>query len=91
MMGQDWYFLVAPAFERSVITLGQSDAELIIEAQKASDKNVYIESASLNGARLDRAWIRHEEIRHGAVLSFSLSSSETDWGRHNPPPSPLSS
>ena len=91
MMGQDWYFLVAPAFERSVITLGQSGAELIIEAQKASDKNVYIESASLNGARLDRAWIRHEEIKHGAVLSFSLSSSETDWGRHNPPPSPLSS
>ena len=34
MMGQDWYFLVAPAFERSVITLGQSGAELIIEAQR---------------------------------------------------------
>ena len=91
MMGQDWYFLVAPAFERSVIRLGESGLELVIEAEGASGEKCYIESATLNGEALDRAWIRHEEIKNGAVLSVSLSSSATNWGQNNPPPSPLAS
>ena len=39
-----------------------------------------------NGAPLGRAWIRHAQIKDGAVLRFSFSDVDTGFGRNTPPP-----
>jgi len=90
MMGQDWYFLTAPAFTRSVIQLGESGKQLVIEAPDASPAHLYIQSARLNGKSLTRAWLRHNEIKEGALLELTLSDQQNSWGKGQPPPSPLS-
>lgn len=89
VMGQDLYWLTSPLFEETVVELGGGKA-LRIEAPGADEQHIYIASATLNGAPLDRAWLRHAEIAGGATLRFELSAEPTRWGRNNPPPSPLS-
>jgi len=88
VMGQDLYWLTTPAFTRSEIALGQSGRSLIIEAPKAGHTMAYVQSASLNGKNLNRAWICHAEIAGGATLHFELSAEPTDWATSCPPPSP---
>ena len=89
MMGQDWYFLTAPAFTRSEIQLGESGKKLMIEAPDASESHIYIIGATLNGKPLERAWVRHDEIVGGAVLRFELAEEPNGWGKGEPPPSPM--
>ena len=91
MMGQDWYFLTAPAFTRIEVSLGESSRKLIIEAPKASPAHLYIAAASLNGKALNKAWIQHHEISDGAHITFDLSTTPTTWGRDTQPPSPITS
>ena len=91
MMGQDWYFLTAPAFTRIEVSLGESSRKLIIEAPKASPAHLYIAAASLNGKALNKAWIQHHEISDGARITFELSTTPTTWGRDTQPPSPITS
>ncbi len=89
MMGQDWYFLTAPAFVSSEIQLGLSGKSLQIKAPGASETHIYIIAATLDGEPLDRAWIRHQEIANGAVLKLDLAETPNSWGRGAPPPSPM--
>ena len=89
MMGQDWYFLTAPVFKTSTIQLGEAQEILTIIAPAASSKNVYISGAKLNGQPLMRAWIKHEELKNGAVIELDLTNKENPWGVGHPPPSPL--
>ncbi|MBN1553459.1 MAG: GH92 family glycosyl hydrolase [Phycisphaerae bacterium] len=88
VMGQDLYLLTSPLFERTEIRLGRTDHCLVIEAPGAEEGR-FIQSASLDGRPLDRAWIRHEEIKDGATLRLELSETPTAWGATTPPPSPL--
>ena len=91
MMGQDWYFLTAPAFTRSVIALGESGGTLTVLAPAAAESNVYIVGAKLDGAPLERAWVRHAEVATGrAVLELDVAAEPGGWGEgFEPPPSPL--
>lgn len=90
MMGQDWYFLTAPAFTHSEIALGRTGKRFVISAPEASPDHLYIASAKLNGRPLHQAWITHDMITAGAVLAYELSTSPTTWGRSPTPPSPMS-
>jgi len=89
IMGQDLYLLGPPVFTRSETRLGESDAALIIEAPDAGGERPYVAGATLDGRPLERAWLRHSEIAHGATLHLDLSAEPSDWGRGTPPPSPL--
>jgi putative alpha-1,2-mannosidase len=46
-----------------------------------------VQSATLNGRPLDRAWFRHGEIRDGATLELQMGPAPSAWGRDQPPPS----
>ncbi|MBB6694023.1 glycoside hydrolase family 92 protein [Cohnella xylanilytica] len=95
VMGQDLYLLSAPLFRRTAIRLGEDGGELVIETEGADPgaDGVRIAAATLNGAPLDRAWVRHAEIAGagGAVLRLTLAASPSDWGagEERVPPSPL--
>lgn len=83
--GQDLYLLNSPVFPRAELDLGQGK-RLLITAENAGPKNPYIQSATLNGQPLDRAWLRHSEIADGGTLVFVLGSGISNWGKLQPPP-----
>ncbi len=47
--GQPFYYLCSPLFQRSTINLG-GGRTFIIEAPETSETNLYVQSATLNGA-----------------------------------------
>ena len=89
IMGQDLYLLTTPIFTRIEIELGQSGNQFIIEAPGADKGLPYIASAKLNGQPINRAWLSHHEICHGATLALKLSATPTDWAKGDAIPCPL--
>ncbi|HKZ79350.1 MAG TPA: GH92 family glycosyl hydrolase [Pyrinomonadaceae bacterium] len=84
--GQPFYYICTPLFRRSTISLG-GGRTFVIEAQDTSEKNLYVQSATLNGRPHDRAWLKHEEIARGGRLVLSMGPEPSAWGRADRPPS----
>jgi len=49
--------------------------------------NHYVQSVTLNGVDLPNAWFRHDQIKDGATLVFTMGFAPTNWGKATPPPS----
>ncbi len=78
--GMPYYALGSPLFEQATIKSEYGDW-FIIRANNVSDKNRYIQSATLNGQPFNRPWIRHEEILSGGELILQMGSEPNpDWG-----------
>ncbi len=74
------YEIGSPIFEKSTIQLSEGKT-FTIKADNVSDKNIYIQSASLNGKQLNRSHITHQEIIQGGTLHFVMSESPNKtWG-----------
>ncbi|MEA3444447.1 MAG: GH92 family glycosyl hydrolase, partial [Bacteroidota bacterium] len=58
------YVIGSPIFPKAEIKINESKS-FIIEAKNVSKKNIYIQSANLNGKPLERSYIKHEEITAG--------------------------
>ncbi|MCB9479035.1 MAG: glycoside hydrolase family 92 protein [Deltaproteobacteria bacterium] len=74
-IGQPVYQLTAPIFERVAIETVDEDgnaAEFVVFAPDVSSENRYIQSATLNGTVLNRAWLTHREIANGGELVFEM-------------------
>jgi len=84
--GQPFYYIGSPLFRRSTIRVGRNRS-FIIEAAEATASNKYVQSASLNGKPLGRAWLRHEEIIRGGKLELRMSDKPSNWARAQRPPS----
>jgi putative alpha-1,2-mannosidase len=84
--GQPFYYVCAPLFPRSTINLG-GGRTFVVEAPDASQTNQYVQSATLDGRALNRAWLRHEEIARGGRLMLRMGAKPSLWGRDNRPPS----
>lgn len=67
------YQLGTPLFEKVTIKTGP-EKKFIITANKNSDKHIYVKEVLLNGDKLDRTWITHEEIVQGGTLEFVLDT-----------------
>ena len=79
--GAPYFALGSPAFEHAEIdTRGGT---FTIESPGSGP---YVSNASLNGAPLDRAWVRASEMTGTLRLERSATANE-DWGADNRPPS----
>ncbi len=79
--GQDIYLITSPVFTKSSIKLSNGNVFEIV-APGASDQNIYIQSAELNGQPLDRCWLRHSEILAGGTLTLVMGPTPSSWS-HN--------
>jgi len=84
--GQDFYYIGSPIFTRSTIDLG-NNRKFTIEAFNSSEANKFIQSATLNGKQIERAWLRHSEVANGGKLVLQMSDKPSNWGNANRPPS----
>ena len=85
IIGQDIYLLTTPLFEKTELDIGFGGKTLIITTNNPG-KGKYIQSATLNGKPLSRAWLKHSEIANGAEINFICSNKISKWGREELPP-----
>lgn len=76
--GQDFYYLLPPAFGRVSLTM-ENGKKIQVTARRRTPDARYIASVTLNGKRLNRSWIRHDEIAQGAVIEYELTSDPGEW------------
>ncbi len=87
------YEIGSPLFEKVTITLDPEyypGQQFVIEAKGVSATNRYIQSARLNGEKLDKPWFYHEELVRGGTLSLKMGAEPNmKWGSlpENAPPS----
>jgi predicted alpha-1,2-mannosidase len=67
------YIIGSPLFAKATLHLG-GGKDFVIVAKNNSAKNVYIQSAKLNGQPLDRPWFSHAEIMNGGKLEFVMGA-----------------
>lgn len=74
------YIIGSPLFLQATIHLGHGK-DFVIVAKHNSDKNIYIQSATLNGRPLNRPWFSHADIANGGHLEFIMGDQPNkDWG-----------
>ena len=81
--GSDVYMIGKPLFSKATIRLTSpyKGKEFVIKANNNSQKNIYIQSAGLNGKELNRPWIKHSEIVNGGTLIFEMGPTPNkQWG-----------
>ena len=66
--GSDTYQIASPLWKRADLKMGNRRLRFV--AQPSISTDGYIRSVELNGARLDRSWIKHGEIARGGELHF---------------------
>lgn len=77
--GMPYYVIGSPTFEKTVISL-ENGKTFTIEAKGASPKNIYIQSARLNGEAYDKSYLLHRDIMSGGTLSFVMGDTPNkEW------------
>jgi predicted alpha-1,2-mannosidase len=73
------YMIGSPLFRSMSFNL-PSGRRFTVDAPENSDRNVYIQSATLNGRRLDRPVIPWEQIEAGGTLRLVMGPAPSPWG-----------
>jgi len=78
--GSPVYDIGSPLFETATLHLPDGKS-FIVEAREVSERNKYIQSATLNGEALDRPWFRHQDIVGGGRLVLHMGPRPNKaWG-----------
>ncbi|MDP9182525.1 MAG: GH92 family glycosyl hydrolase, partial [Actinomycetota bacterium] len=76
--GAPFYVIGSPMFPKAVLDLPGPD--LTISAPGASLTGKYVQSATLGGRPLNRAWVTHTQLRKGRVLTLQMGTApSTTW------------
>jgi len=74
------YEIGSPIFDKTTISISD-EKSFIIEAEHVSNKNIYIQSATLNGKVFNQTFISHKQILNGGTLNFVMGSvPNKNWG-----------
>lgn len=78
--GMNYYTIGKPHFSKVTINL-ENGKSFTIEANNLSDKNIYIESVTMNGEDHPYAYIKHADIINGGEMIFEMSDQKNEnWG-----------
>lgn len=78
--GNDQYIIGAPWLPEVKINL-ENGKVFKITATNVSNKNIYINSAKLNGKKYSKSYIKHSDIIKGGHLEFDMSDTPNkQWG-----------
>lgn len=75
-----YYMLGSPLFDEATIHMG-NDHDFTIVARNNSEKNIYIQSATLNGKPWNKPWFSHSDIASGGNLILTMGPAPNkSWG-----------
>ncbi|WP_114559720.1 glycoside hydrolase domain-containing protein [Desertihabitans aurantiacus] len=87
--GQSLFLLHPPAVPSASLVL--EDAELAVHARGLTPPRPgrvdHVQSVTLDGRPLERAWLSAAELREAKELVFTLGREPSGWGRQHRPPS----
>ncbi|MDM8004443.1 MAG: glycoside hydrolase family 92 protein, partial [Bacteroidota bacterium] len=69
--GSDRYDLGSPLVKEASISL-ENGKTFTVTAVNQAPENVFVRKTELNGTKLDRLWITHDEIMQGGRLVFYM-------------------
>lgn len=80
--GQDVYFITPPFFKEVNITNGLTGNTATIRNINfdSAYQNIYVQSATLNGEKYTKNWLKHSFFLDGGVLELTLGKNESTWG-----------
>jgi putative alpha-1,2-mannosidase len=82
-VGWPVYYLHVPLF-KEVKFKWPGGKDFNIKVLNFSDKSKYIQEVTLNGKKLDRNWLEHQEIMKGGTLVITASNQPNNqWGTKN--------
>jgi putative alpha-1,2-mannosidase len=74
----------SPIFDKITIHLNRDyfpGEKFVIETIDNSEENLYIQSATLDGQKLDKCWFYHEELVDGGKLILNMGDKPNkSWG-----------
>ena len=73
------YIIGSPIFNEAAINVGNGKT-FTVKAVNNSDKNIYIQSAKLNGKPYTKSYIMFNDIQKGGVLELTMGSTPSSWG-----------
>jgi len=74
------YVIGTPLFEKSTINL-ENGKQFVIEAKGVSAKNIYVQSAKLNGKEYSKSYITHNDIiKSGSIVLIMGERPNKGWG-----------
>ena len=73
------YVFGSPLFKKAVVNVGGGKT-FTIEAKNNSGKNIYIQSAKLNGKTYTRSYIDYKDIMKGGTLEFVMGEKPSSFG-----------
>lgn len=77
------YQIGSPVFKKSSIKISE-DKTFDIVAHDTSNKNIYVQSAKLNGKDINSTTLTHEEIIQGGLLELTMGPEPNkNWGTLN--------
>jgi predicted alpha-1,2-mannosidase len=84
------YIIGSPLFDKVTIRLDRrwyKGSSFTVKARNNSSANLYVQSATLNGKPLNRAWLRHAEVAAGGTLELVMGPKPNEaWGADQLPP-----
>ncbi len=69
----------SPLFDKVSMNVGNGRT-FTITAKNNSSKNIYIQSAKLNGKKYTKSYIMYEDIMRGGKLEFTMGSKPSSYG-----------
>ena len=81
------YTIGSPLFSKITINL-PNNRKFVLSAPNCNETNKYIQSAKLNGEKLDSPWFTHDELMNGGILELEMGAyPNKNWGtdRNNIP------
>jgi putative alpha-1,2-mannosidase len=78
--GQPIYEIGSPIFDKVILNMGGGKT-FVIEAKGVSERNKYIQSATLNGQPLNKPWFSHADLVKGGSIIFEMGARPNEkWG-----------
>lgn len=82
--GSGEYIIGSPIFRRADIRL-EDGKTFTVKAENVSERNIYIQSATLNGVTFEKCYITYDQIMSGGVLEFVMGDTPSDWASASRP------
>lgn len=72
------FVIGSPLFDKATVNVGAGKTFTIV-AKNNSDRNIYVQSARLNGKALKNSYIEFNDIRHGGILELVMGPKPSKW------------
>ena len=72
------FLIGSPLFDKATVNVGGGKTFTVV-AKNNSDKNIYVQSARLNGKTLKNSYVDFNDIRHGGTLELVMGPKPSKW------------